>query len=105
MSDDRGPGAGNIIAGIFLILFGLCLTLLGGGCTVLWIGMLASAGGSAGDLYSSAPLVLLSVVTLGAGIALIWLGVKLMSGRLGREAARAPSPVDSPSHARQLTFT
>ena len=85
MSDDRGPGAGNIIAGIFLILFGLCLTLLGGGCTVLWIGALASAGGtSGGELYSAAPLVLVSIVTLGAGIALIWLGAKLMSGRLGR---------------------
>jgi hypothetical protein len=84
MSDDRGPGAGNIIAGIFLILFGLCLTLLGGGCTVVWIGVLASEGSGGGDLYSSAPLILISIVTLGAGIALIWLGAKLMSGRLGR---------------------
>ena len=81
MSDDRGPGTGNIIAGVFLILFGLCLTLLGGGCTVLWIGALASTGGSgAGEFYSGAPLILLSFITLGAGISLVWLGFKLMTG-------------------------
>ena len=84
MSDDRGPGAGNIIAGIFLILFGLCLTLLGGGCTVLWIGMLASEGGGAGDLYSAAPLMLISLVVLGAGVAMIWLAMKLMRGGFNR---------------------
>ena len=77
MSDDGGPGTGNVVAGIFLILFGLCLTLLGGGCTIMWVSSMTSAyGGGAGAF----PLLLLSFVTLGAGIALIWLGVKLMTG-------------------------
>ena len=81
MSNGDGPGAGNIIAGIFLILFGLCLTLLGGGCTVLWISTIGSAGSAGGnDLYNVLPLLLFSLLTLGAGAALIWLGVKLMSG-------------------------
>lgn len=86
MSNGDGPGAGNIIAGIFLILFGLCLTLLGGGCTLVMISAMASlsTSSSASDMYSVLPMVLLSVVTLGAGIALIWLGVRLMSGRMNK---------------------
>jgi hypothetical protein len=77
MNEPRGPGAGGIVAGIFLILFGLCLTLLGGGCTIMWVSAMSSAySGGAGEF----PLLLLSFVTLGAGISLIWLGVKLMTG-------------------------
>ena len=77
MNDQRGPGAGGIVAGIFLILFGLCLTLLGGGCTIMWVVSMSSAYGGGTEAF---PLLLLSFVTLGAGIALIWLGVKLMTG-------------------------
>ena len=81
MNDRKGPDAGSIVAGIFLILFGLCLTLLGGGCTVLWIGTVGSSGsGSSNTLYNVLPLLLFSLLTLGAGAALIWLGVKLMTG-------------------------
>lgn len=76
---NEGPGAGNIIAGIFLVLFGLCVTLLGGGCTVLMLSELESmvSGGAW-------PLMFLSLITLGGGIALIWLGVKLMTGGFTR---------------------
>jgi hypothetical protein len=80
MSDNRdGPDAGGIIAGIFLILFGLCLTLLGGGCTAMFF---FSAGGigSSSEMWTMMPLVLIALITLGAGIALIWLGIKLMTG-------------------------
>jgi hypothetical protein len=82
MSNGNGPGAGGIVAGIFLILFGLCLTVLGGGCTLLWISMLSSmgGGGSGSGIYEAMPLIALALVTLGAGIALVWLGVKLMTG-------------------------
>lgn len=76
---NEGPGAGNLIAGIFLILFGLCVTLLGGGCTVLLISeidMMTSA--------SSLPLLAVSLVTLGGGVSLIWVGVKLMTGGFRR---------------------
>jgi len=77
MNQPSGPGAGGIVAGIFLILFGLCLTLLGGGCTIMWVVSMSSAYGGGTEAF---PLLLLSFVTLGAGIALIWLGVKLMTG-------------------------
>ena len=77
MSDESGPGAGNVIAGIFLILFGLCLALLGGGCTLLMLSLITSSSGGGSD---TAPLVLISLAVLGAGIAMIWVGIKLMTG-------------------------
>ena len=65
MSDRPGPGAGNVIAGIFIILFGLCLALIGGGCTFLF--------------YGEAPL-LLTLIILAGGLVMIGLGVKMMLG-------------------------
>ena len=76
---NEGPGAGNIIAGIFLVLFGLCVTLLGGGCTVMMVWELESV--VSGGAW---PLMFLALITLGGGIALIWLGVKLMTGGFNR---------------------
>ena len=78
MNDQPGPGAGGIIAGIFVILFGLCLALLGGGCTILFIASVPGFGSSGG--VEAMPLLLLSVVVLAAGLGLIWLGIKLMTG-------------------------
>jgi len=75
----EGPGAGNIIAGIFLILFGLCITLLGGGCTFLVLSEFDQA-----TFGTGLPLLAVSLVTLGGGVALIWLGVKLMTGGFQR---------------------
>ena len=80
MNDQKGPDAGGIVAGIFLVLFGLCITLLGGGCTIMFLAMIPSMGQAGSGFYEAMPLFLLSLVTLGAGIALIWLGVKLMTG-------------------------
>lgn len=77
MNDGRGPGAGEIIAGIFLILFGLAGTLLGGGCTVLMLGMFAQTPGAEGIM-----LLLVSLAILAGGLAAIWAGIKLMSGGL-----------------------
>jgi len=77
MSDDRGPGTGNVVAGIFLILFGLCLALLGGGCTLLMLSLATSTSGGGSD---AAPVILISAAVLAAGIVLIWVGIKLMTG-------------------------
>ena len=82
--NDRPPGANTagIVAGIFLIIAGLCLVLLGGGCSVVLV-MLIGESSSGGD-SSVIPLLLLSVLVLGGGIALIWLGARLMSGRANK---------------------
>jgi hypothetical protein len=84
MGDNRdSPDAAGIIAGIFLILFGLCLTLLGGGCSAMFF-FSAGGVGSPSEMWTMMPLVLIALITLGTGIALIWLGVKLMSGGFKR---------------------
>lgn len=70
----EGPSAGAVIAGIFLILFGLCITLLGGGCTIL---MLTMASGA--RFLDALPMLLISLVTLGGGLTVIWAGIRLMS--------------------------
>ena len=70
------PSGGQVLAGFLLILFGLCLFLVGGGCTILWVTILMSESGLNG---SEGPgLVLISLVAAGAGIVAIWQGVKML---------------------------
>jgi hypothetical protein len=58
----------DILAGIFLILFGLGFTLAGGGCTVAWVAFLYGA------LASESPL---------AAIGLFWLLVSIICAGVG----------------------
>jgi hypothetical protein len=71
------PNVGAILIGCFIIAFGLCIALVGGGCTVLLLNLVfnESSGWSEGWL-----LILLSVAVLAGGIGLCWLGFKLMTG-------------------------
>ena len=71
----EGVGAGAILLGIFLILFGLCLTLVGGGCTALWIYIIFTEG-----TMDAGALTLLSVAVLAAGLGALWVGIKLLRG-------------------------
>jgi hypothetical protein len=73
----EGPTPGQIVGGIFLILFALCIILVGGGCTLLWLSEMGSPG--MGGLLN--PLFLVSLVTLGAGIVTLWVGVKILLGK------------------------
>ncbi|HEV2865031.1 MAG TPA: hypothetical protein VGX37_00810 [Allosphingosinicella sp.] len=75
----NGNNAGNIIAGVFLILFGLCITLLGGGCTILMMSEMGTVMTS-----SELPFLLVSLVILGGGLALLWVGFKLVTGGFQR---------------------
>ena len=75
----NGNNAGNIIAGVFLILFGLCITLLGGGCTIL---MMSEMGN--GTTSAELPFLAVSLVILGGGLALLWVGFKLVTGGFQR---------------------
>jgi hypothetical protein len=84
----EGPGAGQILVGIFLILCGLCLTLLGGGCTAMWVFVVANEGDTAG----AGGYLMMSLVTLGAGILLLWVSIKLLRAKPG--AAPPASPRD-----------
>ena len=70
------PSGGQVLAGFLLILFGACLFLVGGGCTILWVTILLSESGLNG---SEGPgLVLISLIAAGAGIVAIWQGVKML---------------------------
>jgi hypothetical protein len=75
----EGPGAAGVIVGIFLILFGICITLVGGGCTLLILSYSTS-------MYQDGSwmLLLLSVAIFGGGLAIIWVGFKLMTGGFNR---------------------
>ena len=54
------PSGGQVLAGFLLILFGLCLFLVGGGCTSLWVTILLSSSGLNGS--ESPGLLLISLV-------------------------------------------
>ena len=78
---NEGPNAGKVLLGIFMILFGLCIVLLGGGCTILWLSELNSPySGGMGGLAN--PLLWISLITLAGGLGCLWVGIKLLSGRV-----------------------
>jgi hypothetical protein len=77
MSEGQGPSAGAVLLAIFLILFGLCFTLLGGGCAIFWIWAMIQSGSS---MYGSGGFLMVGLVTLAVGILLLWVSVKLLRG-------------------------
>jgi len=72
-----GPGTGAILIGCFVIVFGLCITLVGGGCTVLLLNLVFTESGGWNEGWL---LILLSLATLAGGIGLLWVGFKLLTG-------------------------
>ena len=73
MSD--GPNVGEILIGIFVILFGLCIALVGGGCTIFILGSL-----NASDFAGMSVFLLISLAVLALGLLLLWVGFKLARG-------------------------
>ena len=73
---NRGPGGADIIAGIALFLCGLCLLLVGGGCTTLWVAELLRRGISL-EPFSLA-MFALSLGVAALGVAACYKGVRLM---------------------------
>ena len=63
----------NILAAMFLIVGGLLLVVLGGVCSYFVGGAVISPGD--GGIW---PLMLLSLATLGGGIALLYLAIRLL---------------------------
>ena len=96
----EGPSGGAILLAIFLILFGLCFTLLGGGCTIFWIWAMFQGGGS--YMEGSAGFMMIGLVTLAVGVLLLWVSVKLLRGNTpGAPPApqRQPDPTPPPPDA------
>jgi drug/metabolite transporter (DMT)-like permease len=66
------PSAGGTLVGIFLILCGLCLVLVGGGCALFWVAAMFGGGdGLAGNYGLGIPLLLVSLAALGAGAVML----------------------------------
>jgi len=87
MSDERkGPNVGDILIGTFIILFGLCITLVGGACTVLWLTVLPGHS-SSGEGLSGLLLFLVSIAVAALGLFAIYHGV-----RIARSQYRGPAP-------------
>lgn len=72
----EGPNVGEVLIGIFVILFGLCIALAGGGCTVMILGSV-----NATDWSGMSFFLLLSLGVLALGLFLAWVGFKVMTGR------------------------
>ena len=80
MSEGEGPTAGQVLLGIFMLLFGLCITLLGGGCTLLWLSTIGG-GSTMGEASFLNPLFFLSLATFAGGLGILWVGFKLLTGK------------------------
>ncbi|HEX5183135.1 MAG TPA: hypothetical protein VFW19_08285 [Allosphingosinicella sp.] len=75
---DHEDRPANIIGGIFLIGCGLCLLLVGGGCTGLLLFMLIGSHSAEGG-----SMLVVSLAILAAGIFAIVQGVRMARGRAG----------------------
>jgi hypothetical protein len=76
----QGPNVGTVLVGIFAILFGLCIALVGGGCTMVLLVTAGQLGGARDFIF----YLLISLVVLAVGGFTFWLGIKLLrSGNRG----------------------
>jgi len=73
----EGPSAGDILLGLFMIAAGLCLALVGGGCTLMLLSDLQGVMRGSDGLF----FFLLSAGTLAGGLAMLWFGFKIMTGK------------------------
>jgi hypothetical protein len=67
MSERVPPTTREVIAGVFLLLFGAVFLLAGGACTAFWIFAMTSSGSGAG-LLDSLPMLAIALVTAGFGL-------------------------------------
>ena len=73
----RGPDALDIISGLFSILCGLCLLLVGGGCTTLWIAQLLETRGDGAGFV----MLAVSIGIALAGIVACYEGIRKLGRR------------------------
>lgn len=73
-----GPDPGAVIVAIFLIVFGGCFALAGGGCTLFLLVNITSWGSDAGMIL---PLLGVSLIALGIGVLMLRGAMTLLRGR------------------------
>ena len=71
----RDPG--NVLAGVFLILFGLSVVLAGGACSIVWVSFLYNdwAYRDEFDTFSLA-MLLVAIVSAGLGALCVERGIR-----------------------------
>ena len=80
MSDKpEGVHVGDILIGTFVILFGLCFTLVGGVCATMWAGMLFEPGG--GGRGGSLAMLIVSLAAVAFGLFVLYHGQRIARGR------------------------
>jgi hypothetical protein len=89
----KGPNVGLILVGIFVILFGLCIALVGGGCAILLL-LEPPRGELAGGLVI---FLLMALAALAIGLLILWGGSKVVQAGTSREdGPSGPGPGDGP---------
>ena len=84
----KGPNVGLVLVGLFVLLFGLCITLVGGACTIVLLASLGQAGNSGLGAF-----LLLSLACLGFGLLVLWGGYKVMkAGYASDDSPPPPAP-------------
>jgi|GEM_PF-1852681 len=75
-----GPGSGDILGGVVLMFFGLCIFLVGGGCTFVWVMIMFTerTGLSGQDGWA---MLLISIIAAAAGLFAFYKGLQLFRGR------------------------
>ncbi|HEX8667772.1 MAG TPA: hypothetical protein VF727_05300 [Allosphingosinicella sp.] len=77
---EGGSGRGwNILAGTFLVMFGLCVLLVGGLCSAMWL----SEGSAWRQDSTGVVLTLISLATAGSGAFAVYHGIRMAIGRRG----------------------
>ena len=77
MSEEPNPA--RAVIGIFLLVAGICLVLLGGRCTIGVLGELGSQRG--GDLDLTGLVLTISLLMLAIGGLMVWGGMRLLKPR------------------------
>jgi len=80
----EGPNPAAVLIGLFLLVAGVCLVVLGGGCTInVLVELGRSRGGSDHDFTG---LVLtIALLMLAVGALMVWGGMRLLKPRDGDE--------------------
>ena len=74
------PNPVRVVIGVFLLVAGICLVLLGGGCTIGLLGELGRSRGG-GELDLTGLVLTISLLTLAVGAVMVWGGVRLLKPR------------------------
>jgi uncharacterized protein HemY len=72
------PNPARTVAGVFLLVAGICLVLLGGGCT---IGVLGNRHPGGGELDLTGLILTIALLMVAIGALMVWGGVRLLKPR------------------------